>query len=252
MRVEIELAKNAWENANEHYKASKKAKGKLEGARKALGESRKKLEQAEKREERKEAKAPEKKKWYEKFRWFFLDELLVIAGKDADTNEVLIKKHTEKDDIVFHADITGAPFTVIKTEGKEAPEETLRCAATIAACYSKAWARGIGAVDVYWVRPEQVSKSAPAGEYIGKGAFMIYGKKNYCKNTKLELAVGYKDRLVVGDEEFVRKRCGKIVIIQPGFERAKEIAVKIKKKLKADAGIEEIQRIVPAGKGRMK
>ena len=252
MRVEIELAKNAWENANAHYKASKKAKEKIIGALKALEESRKKLQQAEKKEEKREAKIPEKKKWYEKFRWFFLDDFLVIGGKDADTNEALIKKHTEKEDIVFHADLTGAPFTVIKTEGKEVSEEILKCAAALAACYSKAWAGGLGAVDVYWIKPEQVSKSAPAGEYIGKGAFMIYGKKNYYKNTRLDLAVGYKDRLVVGDEEFVRKRCGKIVIIQPGFERAKEIAVKIKKKLKADADTEEIQRIVPAGKGRVK
>ncbi len=36
------------------------------------------------------------KEWFEKFRWFVSsDGFLVVAGKDAVSNEVLIKKHTE-------------------------------------------------------------------------------------------------------------------------------------------------------------
>lgn len=252
MKIEIELSKNAWENANLHYEKAKKARSKLEGAKKALEESKKKLEKAEEIEEKKEKKTLKKRKWYEKFRWFHLDDFLIIAGKDADTNEVLIKKHTSKEDVVFHADVTGAPFTVIKTEGKKVPDDVLRCTATLAACYSKAWAAGAGAIDVYWVTPEQVSKTAPAGEYIGKGAFMISGKKNYFKKTRVELAIGSDKGLVVGEEGFVREKCGKIVIIQAGKERSKEIAVKIKKKLKTDIELDEIQRIIPSGKARVK
>ena len=70
---------------------------------------------------RKEAMA--NKQWYEKFRWFTTsDGFLVVAGKDTVSNEVLIKKYTKQEDVVFHAEITGSPFVVIKAEGKEISE----------------------------------------------------------------------------------------------------------------------------------
>ena len=79
----------------------------------------------------------ENKEWYEKFRWFTSsDGFLVVAGKDTVSNEVLIKKYTTQEDVVFHAEITGAPFTVVKAEGKQVPEQTLKEAGEFAASYS--------------------------------------------------------------------------------------------------------------------
>lgn len=255
MELELSLRKGAYENAAEYFDRSKKAKEKLEGAKKACEQTRRELAAAE----AEEVKPPEitkrekkERKWYEKFRHFFLDGFMVLAGKDATTNEILIKKHTSPWDIVFHADITGAAFTVIKAEGRQIPEEILKAAATLSACYSRAWSAGINAVDVYLVAPEQVSKTAPAGEYIGKGAFMIHGKKNYFHKTKLELAIGLKEnRLIAGSEEFIRPRCQKFVILTPGREHFKELSQKITKKL-GKTEPEELQRIIPSGKGELK
>jgi len=52
-----------------------------------------------------------KREWFEKFRWFYSSEgFLVVGGRDATTNEILIKKHTDKDDLVFHTDAINAIF----------------------------------------------------------------------------------------------------------------------------------------------
>ena len=42
-----------------------------------------------------------------------------MAGKDSVSNEVLVKKNAQPEDIVFHADIMGSPFVVVKTVGRD-------------------------------------------------------------------------------------------------------------------------------------
>ena len=106
------------------------------------------------------------------------------------SNEVLIKKYTKQEDIVFHAEITGSPFVVIKTEGKEVSEAALKEAAEAAASYCRAWRENAGTADVYWVTVDQLSKSGPSGESIPHGAFFVVGKRNWYKNTSLRVAVG--------------------------------------------------------------
>ena len=129
--------------------------------------------------------------WFEKFHWMRTsDGFLVLGGRDATSNEIIFKKHLDENDIVFHADITGAPLTVIKSEGKKISKQAIKEAAVLAASYSSAWKAGLGSVDVYWIKPDQVSKSPPTGEYLPKGAFMIRGKKNYLKKVILEITIG--------------------------------------------------------------
>ena len=104
MEVEIELNKSVEENAGIYFDKAKKAKKKLKGAEEALEKSKKKLlklEQEEDKfraeEEKKEIKKARKREWYEKFHWFISSEgFLCIGGKDATSNEIIIKKHTEK------------------------------------------------------------------------------------------------------------------------------------------------------------
>lgn len=49
-----------------------------------------------------------KLRWFEKFRWFVSsDGFLVIGGRDAGTNEMVVKKHMEPQDIYLHSDIHG-------------------------------------------------------------------------------------------------------------------------------------------------
>ncbi|MCY0883842.1 MAG: NFACT RNA binding domain-containing protein, partial [Acidianus infernus] len=174
-----------------------------------------------------------KKEWYEKYRWSFTTNgFLVIAGKDADQNESLVRKLLEDNDIFLHADIQGAAATIIKNP-KNITEQDIYDAAVIAASYSKAWKLGLAAVDVFWVYGSQVSKSPPAGEYLPKGSFMIYGKKNYIKSVKLNLAIGFKINdsleIIVGSENSVSAKVKNYVLISPGdeLERTADRIVKI-------------------------
>ena len=53
--------------------------------------------------------------WFEKFDWFVTSEnYLVIAGKNAQQNEVLVKRYMNKSDIYVHAEINGAATTIVK------------------------------------------------------------------------------------------------------------------------------------------
>ncbi|MEA1924833.1 MAG: NFACT RNA binding domain-containing protein, partial [Candidatus Altiarchaeota archaeon] len=247
MRFIIDSNKSVSENAEYYYRKSKKAKKKIRGALKALEKTRKKLDGLD-RKEQVDKKIPEKKeprrnkKWFEIFRFFeSSDNLLVVGGKDASTNESLIKKHTMANDLVFHSHVHGAPFFVVKNpEGVEVPDSTRMETAQAAASYSKAWSQGIGSVDVYEVGPEQVSKEAPAGEHLGKGAFMIYGRKRWYRNTPLGVAVGFKigeDKVRVygGPVNAVKIRTDYFLELTPGRKKSKELASEIREKIRSMA-----------------
>ena len=186
MRIVLDLNKDINQNASKYFEKAKKLKKKIERIEQVIKEYSDKLKKLEQEEEKanlktKQHKEPKReKKWYERFRWFISSKgFLVIAGRDATTNEIVIKKHTDKDDIVLHTDLPGSPFTVIKAEGKPIDERTIEEAAIFTASYSKAWDRALAYLDVFYVNPEQVSKKTESGEYMGKGSFMIRGRKNY-------------------------------------------------------------------------
>jgi len=255
MRLTLDLTKSLEQNASDYFEQAKTAKKKAEGARKALEETRKKLANLEKDIEKKEAEEAlkekikqRKKDWYEKFRWFYTSEdFLVIGGRDATTNEIVIKKHTDKDDIVFHTELSGSPFIVIKTQGKKPSKASLEEAAQFTAVYSKAWKAGRSMADVFYVNPEQVTKQALAGEFIAKGAFMIYGKKNTMAiPLKLFLGKMENGRIMTGPENAVKKHCRKYVEITQGNDKNSNIAKKIKAKLEAD-DLDDIIKVLPQG-----
>ncbi|MEK6876624.1 MAG: fibronectin-binding domain-containing protein, partial [Nanoarchaeota archaeon] len=92
------------------------------------------------------------------------------------------------------------------------------------------------------------SKKTKAGEYMGKGAFMVYGKSNYVAN-KVNLAVGAtKDSAVMaGPLEAIKKNCEKYVVLKQGNEKVSGIAKKINYKLGKNLDLDEIIRALPAG-----
>jgi predicted ribosome quality control (RQC) complex YloA/Tae2 family protein len=195
VEVELDFLKTASENANEMYKKAKKAEGKAPGTQKKIDEFTEKIRKLELGIEElakieKILIEKRKREWYEKFHWFkSTDGFLVLAGKDMRTNNELVKKYLEKDDLFLHADIHGAAVVIIKGDGKPIPENTINEAAIFSVTYSKAWKNRVSAEDTYWVTPEQVSFSAPSGEYLAKGSFIIKGKKNILPNIPLEIAV---------------------------------------------------------------
>ena len=283
LRFGLGLRKKLFDVAAQFYERSKKAKQKFAGAKVAIEENRKKLMEIEAKILETEALESAKpfeiletlekrrvkgKEWFEKFRWFkSSDGFLVVGGKDAVSNEVLIKKYTDPADVVFHADIVGAPFVVVKTERKEPSEQCLKEAAEFAAACSRGWREGFATIDVYWVKPEQLSKTGPSGEYVPHGAFVVSGKRNWMRNTPLKIAIGVVEengetKFVGGPVDAVRAKTKTYAIIVPGEESGKEflkqilkaLAEKIPKELKEKvlrASVEEIREFVPFGKGRV-
>jgi len=268
------LRKSIQENAAEHYEKSKKEQKRYEGAEKALLQTRQRIEELEKKRIEKMTaiskptpQKVEKKAWYEKFRCFHSSEgFLVLGGKDAVTNEILVKKHMEPQDIVFHADITGAPFVIVKTEERTATEQTIKEAAEFAAAFSKAWKEMFGAVDVYWVHSEQVSKTPPSGQFLPKGSFMIYGKKNYLRKVQLKTSIGVitteegEVKVIGGPKDAIANQTSYYVEItlgeQPSGPFAKQIrqllSQRVPKELQEKVlglSLEEFQKFIPSGKG---
>lgn len=131
-----------------------------------------------------------KKMWYERYRWFFTtDGLLTIGGRDAASNSAVIRKHLGNNDCVFHADIFGSPFFILK-DAKDVPDASMNEIAHATVCFSRAWREGLYGVSAFWVNPQQVKKSAPSGEFLPKGSFTIEGQRNFIKSDTLRLAVG--------------------------------------------------------------
>ncbi len=174
-----------------------------------------------------------RREWFERFRWFLTsDGFLVIAGKDANQNEVIARKYLEPRDIFLHADIHGGAITVLKTEGREVPQRSIEEAAKFAAAYSRAWSLGYSAIDVYWVYGEQVSKRPPPGQYLAKGAFMVYGKRNYIRGVKLEIAVGLAKvrdsiKLMSAPPEAMKRYGITYAVLVPGRRRKTEVAKEV-------------------------
>jgi predicted ribosome quality control (RQC) complex YloA/Tae2 family protein len=247
LTIELDPKKTVQKNAAIYFEKAKKAKKKIEGLRKAMKELEKK-KLARKRVKERELKKG-KKEWYENFRWFVSsDGFLVIAGKDARTNEKLIRKHMKPSDLVFHTDITGSPFALIKNpERREIPKQTIREAAEFCGSYSKAWKIGISVVDVYYVKPEQVKKEGG----LPTGSFMIYGKRNWVRRVPVRVAVGVDDEVIFGPVETVKKKATKYVIITPGDNSVHDLAREIRSRLKTNIKIERIEKIIPYGRGKL-
>ncbi|MEM4263529.1 MAG: NFACT RNA binding domain-containing protein [Candidatus Woesearchaeota archaeon] len=260
MEITLDTRKTLEQNAAIYFEKAKKAKKKIEGIKKALEQFRtekekllKKKEKAVSKEKQKIQEKKEKKErqrakqWYEKFHWFISSEgFLCIGGKDATTNEIIIKKHTDKKDVVFHTEAPGSPFFVIKTEGRLPGAATLNETAIATASYSRAWKLGLSSVLAFYVSPEQVSKKAMAGEYLQKGSFMIYGKRVY-STVNLELGIGVlpDNRVMGGPVEAVKKNCGKLAIVVQGKMSKSDAAKKIQKIIGGE--LDEIMSALPAG-----
>lgn len=250
------------ENAQIYYEKSKKAKRKIKGAMIAIENTKKQLEEmkAKKDVEMERILYPKKRvkkelKWYEKLRWFVSsDNTLVIGGRDANTNESVVKKYLDNNDIYLHADIHGASSIAIKLEGKEINDKLLQESASFAASFSSAWSKSFSTQDVYWVHPDQVSKTPEPGEYVSKGSFIIRGNRNYVRGAKVQIAIGIVDyegkRIMAGPVEALEAHSENFVVLKPGYTKKEAIAKKVLHKINEEnlLSVDDIVRVLPAGK----
>jgi predicted ribosome quality control (RQC) complex YloA/Tae2 family protein len=216
------------------------------------------------------------REWYERYRWFITtDGLLVIGGRDASSNSALIRKHLTEHDIVFHAEVHGSPFFIIKNAAAFAATQegtinsSLHQVAQATISFSRAWKDGLSSADAYWVMPEQVKKGAPTGQFLPKGSFVIEGKRNYLKGVELRLAIGImqlnnRETLLCGPEEAIKKRSiFYAVLLQGGMDpmnAAKKVKsefvkiaddnIKIAESIK-HISLDEFVRALPTGQSRL-
>lgn len=252
--VKIDVRKTIEQNAQGYFAKAQKARKKIKGVNKVLDTIKEKPVQEE--------LAPKKRvvqrklSWFEKFRWFISsDRFLCVGGRDAATNEIIIKKHAEKDDLVFHTDMAGSPFVVIKAQGKKVPQTTIDEAAQFTASMSKAWKAGLGVLDVFYVAPEQVTKEAQAGEHLARGAFMVRGTTNYLRPS-LELAacvVDYEgEKIMMAPSNACKTHAKELVKIVPGKDKPSDVAKNVKKLLGTQEHLDIILRALPAGNSQIK
>ena len=251
--ITLEYDNDVTANAQALYDRRKDALMKAQRVAEAIAATRTEIESAQAKAI-KVAKRPRvkatKSMWFEAYRWTISSEgHLILGGRDARTNDQLVKKHLKEGDRYAHADVHGAPSTVIK-DGAKANEVTLREACEFALAYSKAWSAGLSSGSAYWVLPEQVSKQAESGEFLPRGAFVIRGKRNYFHDLPVRVAIGEAEveghrKIMGGPVGAVTARSSRYVVLVPGKQDREAAAKKLATAFAVP--IEEISRAMPAG-----
>lgn len=234
-----------FDEAKELEEKASRAVQVLERLKKELVEVEEKQRRSEE-EVKTSVKAVARRSWFERFHWTLTTgKKPVIGGRDASQNETVVRKYLKDHYLFFHADIPGASAVV--TPPMDDLLEVYQ-AAQFAAAYSRAWKIGIHAIDVYYVRGEQVSKQPPAGQYLAKGSFMVYGKREYVRNIRLELAIGCRVdgdvyRAVVAPPRSAPLLAEKYVVVTPGNVEKNKLAKEIAKLGKCS--IDDITAVLP-------
>jgi len=170
---------------------------------------------------------------YQKYRWCFTSSgTLVIGGKSDSQNEEVVKE-ARANEVVLHTKSPGSPFCVIKEFIEETAEE-IKEAAVFCACFSQAWKKGKGAIEVHIFTKGQINKSSS----MKKGTFGINGN---IKKIKVEpkLYLDFQEgklRAVPFETD--------VAIIKPGKLKKEEAARIISKKL--EVPMEEVMSALPA------
>ena len=198
LAIDVDLALSPWANARQYYDQKRTAAVKQEKTAQASQKALKSTEQKVMADLKKGLKQEKdvlrpvrKQMWFEKFIYFISsDGYLVLAGRDAQQNEILYRRYLKKGDVYVHADLHGAASVIIKnnpaTPEAPIPPSTLSQAGNLAVCTSSAWESKAG-MSAWWVNSDQVSKTAPTGEYLTTGGFMVRGKKNFLPPAQLLL-----------------------------------------------------------------
>jgi predicted ribosome quality control (RQC) complex YloA/Tae2 family protein len=267
-KATLDIRYSVPQNAQTYYEKAKRVMKKREGALRAIEETKRIMENRDKSQQQtRKRKVIRKKHWYSRFRWFISsDDFLVVGGRDADTNEEIFKKYMEKQDIVLHTQVPGAPLAIVKSKRYNVPEQTMYEAAQFVVSYSSIWKSGQFSGDCYWVYPNQVSKTPESGEFLKKGSFIIRGERNYFKNVPVSVSIGLEleneTRVIGGPLDAVKKN-GKFVIeLTPGKYSQSDLAKKIYKLymeqlkdvhfVKSIASPDQISNMLPPGESDIK
>ena len=244
LEIKLLTSKSAQSNASMYFDKAKECERKAERTEQIIKEKPKKVT--------KKKIKNKKLEWFEKYRWFITSEGdIAIGGKDATTNEQVVKKYLKNNDRYAHADIHGAPSVVVKSnQGVSPSEESMKQASSFSLAYSKAWGARVASGHSFWVDNDKVSKTPNTGEFLAKGAFVIRGKRNWNRNLEVLLSIGFIDyegveKLMGGPMDSFREKSNKYVTFKPGFVERKVVARKIAKIFEED--LATVERLLPSG-----
>ena len=252
--VKLELDMDVNGNAGALYERSKKVKEKSKGAQIALEAAKKRLIVAKSSAEASRPKpkaAKTKLFWFDAYRWFISTEgNMVVAGRDAGSNDKVVKKYLQTGDRYAHADIHGAPSVVVKKEAGDITGPTMNEACEFAVIYSRAWNAKVGSGSAYWVNPEQVSKTPEAGEFLARGAFVIRGKRNFVTDIPIICAVGEVEyqgerKIMGGPVSAVKMRSKRYYVLVPGKVKISDVANEMAHEF--GVIVDEVSKALPPG-----
>ena len=260
-KIKIDLNSSLPTTASALFNESKKQKAAIGSIEKLLEKTEKDLQKVVKKGEgAKQVNVTQvrKKNWFERYRWFYTtDGVLAVGGRDSSSNSAIIRKHLEKNDKVFHAEISGSPFFLLKDNVSPTPASLTELAhATV--CFSKVWKEAIYGSSAYWVNPDQVKKGAPSGQSMAKGSFMIEGQRNFVKISTLKMCVG-----IIKYEESYLLTCGPpsmkdtavcYAMIEPTGQDMADVAKRIRyeflssnEEIAKPFSIDDFVRVLPTG-----
>ncbi len=242
--IKISKSKSAQSNASMYFDKAKECERKAKRTEQIITEKPKKITR----------KKPKTRKmdWFEKYRWFITSEGdIALGGKDATSNEQVVKKYLKNNDRYAHADIHGAPSIVVKSnQGIQPSEKAMAEASSFSLAYSKAWGARVASGHSFWVDNDKVSKTPNSGEFLAKGAFVIRGKRNWNRNLEVKLGIGIIDyegseKLMGGPVESFIGKSNKYVSFKPGFTDRKVISKKLAKVFESDISV--VEKLLPSG-----
>jgi predicted ribosome quality control (RQC) complex YloA/Tae2 family protein len=260
--IDLAAASDPTAAANARYEERQRLRTKIQGAREALAETEHKLRSPGARQgpasaSEGEGKVPVRRKlhWFERFRWFLSSEgILVLAGRDAPSNDLVVRRYLKEKDIYVHADVHGAASVIVKwpSDGRSPPTElTLREAGQWAICHSKIWRAELASGSAYWVQADQVSKTPETGEFVARGAWVIRGTKHPMNDLPTEIGIGSlayegEPRWVAAPPSALRAGGSLKAVLLPDDERYRNDR---ERELSRELGVSRdlLQSLLPAG-----
>jgi predicted ribosome quality control (RQC) complex YloA/Tae2 family protein len=261
--VSLLLGESPRTTAQALFEEAKRVQAKLHGAESAVAEAETKLADLARASVSPLPATPSgtrtvprhREHWFEKYRWFVSSEgAIVVAGRDATSNDQVVKRHLKEGDLYVHADLHGAASVVVKHPAPGGPpltDTTLREAGQWAVAFSKAWRAGLAAASAFWVAHDQVSKAGTSGEFVARGAWVIHGAKHFMRDLPTELGLGTIDfegeaLWSVAPPDAIQARGILRFRLAPGPEREREDR---EKELVRELGLSRpvLQSLLPAG-----
>jgi len=185
---------------------------------------------------------------YERFRWFFTsNDILVIGGKSDKQNESIIERFSKPEYTIMHTSKPGSSFVII--QNKNPSKQDLKEAAIFCGCFSQQWKLNKKIIEIDIFKGKQIYKN----KSMKTGTFGIHGAKKLLK-IKPKLFLIIQKGILRSVPESIKEK--KLIEITPG-NLSKEISTKniartLKEKYNLLISKSEILQALPSDKINIK